>query len=175
MHTEDGWCEVPTLARAARARLRSQVCLNPQLVAGTDAGPLPVRGVTGVVGDPLNAHRVYVSYSGFDSLGTGRGHVFHTPDGGQTWTDISANLPDVAVNTLLIDPDSVGSATPVLYAGTDVGVYRATVTDAPTWQVFGSGLPPVIVNRIVYNPTTRQLVAATYGRGIWVISSRFSK
>jgi photosystem II stability/assembly factor-like uncharacterized protein len=146
-------------------------------IAGTQAGPLPVRAVNEVIVDPLNALSVYVSYSGFNSGGSGNGHIFHSPDGGQTWNDISGNLPDVPVNTLLIDPDTVASGTArVMYAGTDIGVFRATLGGAsPQWEAFGSGLPPVVVTRLAYNPTTRQLLAATYGRGIWAISSRFAK
>jgi len=145
-------------------------------VAGLQAGPLPVRAVNEVLVDPLSALSVYVSYSGFNSGGSGTGHVFHSADGGQTWTDISANLPDVPVNTLLIDPDSVGSSSPrVLHAGTDIGVFRATLDGSPQWEPFGTGLPPVVVNRLAYNRTTRQLLAATYGRGAWAISSRFNQ
>ncbi len=145
-------------------------------VAGAQAGPLPVRAVNEVIVDPLNALSVYVSYSGFNSGGSGNGHIFHSADGGQTWTDISGNLPDVPVNALMIDPDSTGSGSPrVLYAGTDIGVYRATLSGTPQWDVFGTGLPPVVVTRLTYNRTTRQLLAATYGRGIWAISSRFSR
>jgi hypothetical protein len=48
--------------------------------------------------------------------------------------------------------------------------------EAPfTWQPFGTGLPPVVVNRLAYNATTRQLLAATYGRGMWAISNRFNR
>ena len=147
-----------------------------QSVAGPNAGPLPVRAVNEVIVDPLDAKTAYVSYSGFDSGGSGRGHVFRTTDAGKTWVDLSANLPDVPVNTLLIDPDSAGPTSPrVLYAGTDVGVFRITLDGAGTWQPFGTGLPPVVVNRLAYNASTRQLLAATYGRGMWVISPRFSR
>ena len=80
------------------------------------------------------------------------------------------------VNSLLIDPDSVGVGTDrILYAGTDVGVFRVTLDGSTNWQTFGVGLPPVVVNRLAYNATTRQLLAATYGRGIWAISNRFSR
>jgi hypothetical protein len=41
--------------------------------------------------------------------------------------------------------------------------------------LFGTVLPPVVVTRLTYTRTTRQLLAATYGRGIWAISSRFNK
>ena len=142
-------------------------------LAGTQAGPLPVRAVNEVIVDPLNAQSVFVSYSGFNSGGSGVGHVFHSPDGGQTWIDISGNLPDVPVNTLMIDPES--SSPRVLYAGTDIGVFRATLGGTPQWEAFGTGMPPVVVTRLTYNRTTRQLLAATYGRGIWAISSRFAR
>jgi photosystem II stability/assembly factor-like uncharacterized protein len=145
-----------------------------QSVAGPNAGPLPVRAVNDIVVDPLDARRAYVAFSGFDSGGSGTGHVFRTTDAGRTWQDVTAGLPDVPVNTLLVDPDSVGSSTPrVLYAGTDIGVYRLTFDSGGAWEPFGSGLPAVVVNRLAYNRTTRQLLAATYGRGIWAISSRF--
>jgi photosystem II stability/assembly factor-like uncharacterized protein len=145
-------------------------------IAGTDAGPLPVRAVNDIVVDPQSPQVAYVSYSGFDETGSGRGHVFRTTNGGQSWQDISGNLPDVPVNSLLIDPDSTGAgAARVLFAGTDVGVFRVTLDGTANWTPFGTGLPPVVVNRLAYNATTRQLLAATYGRGIWAISSRFSR
>ncbi len=145
-------------------------------IAGPEAGPLPVRAVNEIVVDPRDANIAYVSYSGFDEAGSGRGHVFRTTNGGQSWQDLTGNLPDVPVNSLLIDPDSVGiGPNRVLYAGTDIGVFRVTLDGGTNWQSFGSGLPPVVVNRLAYNATTRQLLAATYGRGIWAISSRFSR
>jgi photosystem II stability/assembly factor-like uncharacterized protein len=145
-------------------------------IAGTEAGPLPVRAVNDIVVDPRSPQIAYVSYSGFDENGSGRGHVFRTTDGGQSWQDISGNLPDVPVNSLLIDPDSTSpGAARVLFAGTDVGVFRVTLDGGANWTPFGSGLPPVVVNRLAYNATTRQLLAATYGRGIWAISSRFTR
>ena len=157
-------------------RLSTDRGLTWRSVAGTQAGPLPVRAVNEVIVDPLDAQSLYVSYSGFNSGGSGTGHVFHSPDGGQSWNDISGNLPDVPVNALLIDPDSAVSGAPrVMFAGTDIGVFRATLNGTPQWELFGTGLPPVVVTRLAYNRTTRQLLAATYGRGIWAMSSRFSR
>ncbi len=156
-------------------RLTTDRGLTWASVAGIEAGPLPVRAVTDLVVDPLSAQTVYAAYSGFDSGGSGRGHVFRSSDAGRTWVDITGNLPDVPVNTLLIDPDSVGSGPRVLYAGTDIGVFRVTLDGTTNWQPFGTGLPPVVVNRLAYNATTRQLLAATYGRGIWAISGGFSR
>lgn len=144
-------------------------------IAGPNAGPLPVRNVNDIVVDPLDSRIAYVAYSGFDSGGSGRGHFFRTTNAGQTWQDLTGSLPDLPVNTILIDPDSVSSASSsrVVYIGTDIGVFRSTLDG--NWQPFGSGLPPVVVNRLAYNATTHQLLAATYGRGVWAISSRFTR
>jgi hypothetical protein len=43
------------------------------------------------------------------------------------------------------------------------------------WQRFGDGLPPVIVTRLAYNAAGQQLLAATYGRGAFAISTRFAR
>jgi photosystem II stability/assembly factor-like uncharacterized protein len=146
-------------------------------VAGPMAGPLPVRNVTEVVVDPLDSRVAYVAYSGFNSNGSGNGHLFRTIDGGQSWQDLTGNLPDVPVNTILIDPDSATSSSSmrVLYVGTDIGVFKSTLDGGRRWQTFGAGLPSIVVNRLAYNATTHQLLAATYGRGIWAISSRFAR
>jgi photosystem II stability/assembly factor-like uncharacterized protein len=144
--------------------------------AGTSVAPLPVRPVTHIQVDPANPSIAYATYSGFASAGQGAGHVFKTADGGQSWTDISGALPDVPANTVLIDPDSAtGSAARTIYVGTDIGIYKLVDTSPANWQTFGNGMPFVPVTDIIYNSTTRQLVAATYGRGVWTISTRFSR
>jgi hypothetical protein len=114
---------------------------------------------------------LYVVFGGYDASGAGRGHVFRTSDGGDTWRDLSGDLPDVNVNALLIDPDAKPR---VVYIGTDLGVLRATDDgSALAWQTYSAGLPPVVVTRFAYNAATRTLLAATYGRGVWAIGSAF--
>jgi len=137
-------------------------------VAGAKAGPLPVRPITEIAVDRSDARTAYVAYGGFDTAGTGRGHVFRTSDGGDTWRDLSGNLPDINVSALLIDPD----ATPrVVYAGTDFGVFRSTDDGSGRWETYNTGLPPVVVTRFAYNAATRTLLAATYGRGVWAMAN----
>lgn len=144
--------------------------------AGTTVSPLPVRPVTDIQVDPVNPLIAYATYSGFNSAGQGSGHVFKTSDGGQIWTDISGALPDLPANTVLIDPETATGGSPrMIYVGTDIGIYRLQDVSPTTWQTFGNGMPFVPVTDLTYNATTRQLIAATYGRGIWTISSRFSR
>ena len=59
--------------------------------------------------------------------------------------------------------------------GTDIGVYRMTDDGSSTWQPFATGMPLVPVTRLAYNTNTHALLAATYGRGVWTISSRFTR
>lgn len=145
-------------------------------VAGTGVAPLPVRPVTDIHIDPRDPLVAYATYSGFNSAGQGTGHVFRTTDGGTSWTDVSGALPDLPANTVLIDPDSGTSGQPrVVYVGTDIGIYRLADASGSAWETFGNGMPFVPVTDLIYNATTRQFVAATYGRGIWTISSRFTR
>jgi len=140
-------------------------------VADPGASPLPVRTITEIVVDPADPATVYVVYAGFDASGAGRGHIYKTADAGATWTNLSANLPDISANALLLDPDTRPR---VLYLGTDAGVLRMTDDGRGSWEAYSNGLPPVVVTRFAYNKSTRTLLAATYGRGVWAISDRFA-
>lgn len=102
-------------------------------------------------------------------------HVWQTSNGGASWTDFTANLPDAPVNSLLVDAGS-NPASGTLYAGTDVGVF-ATSTSLANWTEVGptpgsgqSGyLPNVAVTALRMSNTgsDKLLRASTYGRGIW--------
>ena len=125
--------------------------------------PLPNRYVSDIALDAANPRRAVVAFSGFSvSTPDTPGHVFVTTDQGASWTDISGDLPDIPVNSVWIDPLVPAS----YYAGTDIGVLR-TNDGGASWAPAGTGLPraPVLVLR--YQSSTRALVAATHGRGVW--------
>jgi photosystem II stability/assembly factor-like uncharacterized protein len=100
----------------------------------------------------------------------GGGHVFMTTNGGQIWTDISGDLPDlpaysIAVNTAF-SPETI-------YVGNDGGVFSSTDLGAH-WVQFQSGLPNAQVIDLALTPgstpgTPSLLAAATHGRGVWEI------
>ncbi len=118
---------------------------------------LPLAGVTHISADPGSRMKAYATLSGF-----GNGHVFVTSDGGQTWVDISANLPDISANDLVIDPDIAGT----LYVATDAGVFW-TNNYGGVWSAIGAGLPQAAVLSLGMEHTTRTLRAATHGRSVW--------
>jgi hypothetical protein len=132
-------------------------------------GTVPNRYLSGFAIDPNNADHVYLTVNGFsrhwtEGPGAGVGHVFESTDGGTTWSDISANLPDVPTDSAVV---TAGGG---LAVATDLGVvYRAP--GRTKWQRVGS-LPAVAVLQLKLSPNGKTLYAATHGRGIYTIKVR---
>jgi photosystem II stability/assembly factor-like uncharacterized protein len=122
---------------------------------------LPFRWVTRVAVDPTNESIAYVTFSGL-KWNSPQPHVFRTADMGATWEDISGNLPDAPVNTIVVDP----LYTNFLYIGTDVSAYYSA-DGGQSWQSFGASLPMVSVYDLFVHPTERILVAGTHGRSMY--------
>jgi photosystem II stability/assembly factor-like uncharacterized protein len=101
------------------------------------------------------------------SDGFGGAHILHSLDGGLSWSDIGAGLPNLPVQSVVLDPRSVPAA---IYVGTDAGV-RASFDVGSTWGPLGIGLPNAQVTDLQLNVTTGILAAATHGRGVWVLVS----
>ena len=106
---------------------------------------LPVRWVTHVEVDPRNSLDAYVTLSGYryhDDMS----HVYHTVNGGNSWTDIGGNLPDVPVNYIVVD-----TTYQTLYLATDIGVFYAHL-GSTIWNLLGTGLPlsPITDLRLHY-------------------------
>ncbi|MBN1274025.1 MAG: hypothetical protein JXB26_17315 [Candidatus Aminicenantes bacterium] len=108
---------------------------------------------------------VYLSLNGYrdDDFSI---YLFKSTDCGTTWSDISGNIPGAPVNVVREDPKN----SKVLYVGTDLGVYAST-DGGSTWNVLGGNLPTTFVHDLVIHPRDNDLVAATHGRGIWVLKS----
>lgn len=124
---------------------------------------LPFRWVTRVAVDPNDEMIAYVTFSGL-KWNSPQPHVFRTTDMGSSWEDISSNLPDAPVNTIVVDPSFPDN----LYVGTDVGAYHST--DAgQSWAPLGQGMPTVSVYDLFIHPTLRQMVAGTHGRSMYKI------
>ncbi|MEA2609029.1 MAG: hypothetical protein QOJ75_1272, partial [Chloroflexota bacterium] len=131
-----------------------------------DRTPLPARPVASIAVDRSNSRIAYLAYSGFNRATPGMpGHVFKTTDAGEHWTNISTNLPDAPVNSILLDP----SYPSTLYAGTDVGP-MVTYNGGSSWERLGTGHPNVNVWQLALDTTNRLLRSGTHGRGAWSMS-----
>jgi photosystem II stability/assembly factor-like uncharacterized protein len=140
-------------------------CDNALVSSGTASftnigAGLPNLYITGIVVDPDNSSRVFVTLSGFeDSL-----KVFFSYDAGESWNNISGDLPNVPVNCIAFDNNS--PASDALYIGTDIGVFYRDL-DLGDWIYYSNFMPAVIVNDLYINPTNSTITAGTYGRGLW--------
>ncbi len=97
------------------------------------------------------------------------GGVFKTNDGGQTWTDISAGLPDNRFEVLVFNKQYTAGSE--IYLGT-YGGGSYVKRDDENWVPYMTGLTssPVMDMEIYYdtiNPNNSKIRAGTYGRGLW--------
>ena len=90
-------------------------------------------------------------------------YIYRTHDGGATWTNVTAGIPEGAyVNSVKEDPQSKG----LLYAATELRVY-VSFNDGASWQPLENNMPVTSVRDIVVHGD--DLDVATHGRGFWVM------
>ena len=126
---------------------------------------LPNRPVATFAVDRSNYRVAYMGSNGFNAATPKTpGHVFKTTDGGKSWANVSGNLPDAPVNSLVLDPSFPNT----LYAGTDVGAF-VTYDGGATWGRMGSGFPNVAVWQLDLDPGARTVAAGTHGRSAFTM------
>jgi hypothetical protein len=122
-----------------------------------NAGPLPDRFCTRIVIDPTDDNVVYVCFGGYS-----RDNVWKTTNGGVTWVNLGAALPEAPVRTLAIHPDR----SDFVYIGTEVGVF-ASENGGVDWSPTNEGPTTCSVDELFWMGKT--LVCATHGRGMFQI------
>jgi photosystem II stability/assembly factor-like uncharacterized protein len=92
--------------------------------------------------------------------------IFSSADGGNTWTNISGELPNTPLHWVTVDPIDPN----FIFVSGDTGIYVAMDggVEGEEWRRLGSGLPNVPVMQTQIS-RTRKLIAATYGRGVWAL------
>ena len=155
-HRLDGWrgpCNLDSFARGVATNYGGtwhQLTLPAEF---------PRRYISNVVIDPNDADGLtaYAVFNGFsrrwnEGPGAGIGHLWRTTDGGATWTDVSAGLPDVPANDVLL----VGTR---IVVATDLGVVVSS-NGGTTWSRLGGNLPYTTTLDVHLGPDDR-IYAAT--------------
>ncbi len=93
-------------------------------------------------------------------------YIWKSIDFGETWEDITGNIPLGPVNVIREDPVDRN----ILYVATDIGVY-VTQDGGKTWNVLGGNLPSVYALDLIIHPRDNIVVIATHGRGMWAIDA----
>ncbi|WP_353777036.1 T9SS type A sorting domain-containing protein [Winogradskyella sp. 3972H.M.0a.05] len=91
--------------------------------------------------------------------------VWASTDGGNNWTNIEGNLPDIPVQCILQNP----LIPEELIIGTDLGVWATPdYTDPnPTWVQAYNGMSDVTVVDLDLRASDNTILAATHGRGMF--------
>ncbi len=113
---------------------------------------------------PHDPTKAYIAVAGY-KMNDFTPAIYKTENYGRSWRKIVDGLPaDTFVRVVREDPERAG----LLYAGTEAGMF-VSFDDGGNWQPLQLNLPPVPVTDL----TLRQgdLVAATQGRGFWVLDN----
>lgn len=119
---------------------------------------LPDRMPTDIHVDASDHDIVYVTYGGF-----GTPHLYRSTDGGDTWTDLGQDLPDIPGWAVVTDPLYPEH----IYYGNEFGVY-VSIDGGLSWQEFNEGLGDgVFAMDLKISMSNRKLRVATHGNGIF--------
>jgi hypothetical protein len=111
---------------------------------------------------PLNSETAYVIATAFPDS---HPYIYRTRDAGQTWQKVVTGLPEKGIARVVReDPARPGLA----YAGTETGVH-VSFDGGDHWQPLSMNLPTVSVRDLKVHG--KDLVAATYGRGLWSLDN----
>ncbi|MDX8340559.1 hypothetical protein SLH46_15270 [Draconibacterium sp. IB214405] len=127
-------------------------------------GAVPQRWVSRIVASKYELGTVYMTQTGRrdDDFQV---YVWKSTDFGETWKDISGNIPVGPVNVIREDPFNPD----ILYLGTDASVYISK-DKGSSWDVLGD-LPFAYVHDLQVHPRDNMLIIATHGRGIFVMDA----
>jgi photosystem II stability/assembly factor-like uncharacterized protein len=128
------------------------------------SGAVPQKFVSRIIASKYDIGTVYMTQTGRrdDDFQV---YIWKSINFGDTWQDISGNIPIGPVNTIREDPVSPD----ILYAGTDGGVF-VTKDGGKRWDTLGT-LPFSYVHDLSIHPRDNMIIIATHGRGIWVLDA----
>jgi photosystem II stability/assembly factor-like uncharacterized protein len=113
---------------------------------------------------PFDAGKAYVAFDAH-MLDNRKPYVYKTADYGQSWTPITEGLPkDSPAIVVREDPSQKG----LLVLGTDTGLFYSQ-NDGGNWEALKADFPTVPVYDLTFVKSSRDLVVATHGRGIFVL------
>ena len=177
---DDGIPYYPTIAAVAESPMTEGI-----LYAGTDDGRFHVSldggsswddvtaafpglpggaWVSGIEPSSHVAERVYVVWNNYRNDDYAN-YLYASDDHGQSWTDITGDLPaDRVLRTVREDLRNPS----VLFLGAEIGLYYS-YDRGGRWTEIRSGMPTLPFNDLVIHPRDNDLVLGTHGRGVWIV------
>ncbi len=121
---------------------------------------LPNYSITDIAFNPLNDDNIFVTFNRHQDDGK---KIFSTQDGGLSWSNITYNLNDMPLITVVVD--HLGN----IYVGGEIGVYTMPI-NGTNWELYNQNLPNVTIKELEVVKATNTIRAATWGRGLWEFS-----
>jgi hypothetical protein len=143
------------------AAVGSSACWHVAALKG-----MPVRQIQALAINPSDVRDVYIatgiaSVVRYDFGGVSAPRILLSTDAGETVKDISGNLPRGNYWDVKVFGKRV-------YVAGDFGVFSAPLT-GKTWARVGNGMPVTRVFGLSISGDRTELVASTYGLGVWTI------
>jgi photosystem II stability/assembly factor-like uncharacterized protein len=119
----------------------------------------------------INAIAFHPSDDNTIYVGAPSGGIWKTIDGGDTWTNISGNIPTLGVSAIVVHPANPD----IIYIGTGdrdagnapgIGVYMTT-DGGTTWAQSGTGMPDVTVGKMIMHPSDPNTILAATSGGVY--------
>ncbi len=124
---------------------------------------LPNNYVSALATSHLDANRIFVAFSAYkDPSPSNEPLLYRSNDRGISWEAINGDLPDLAINDVLLFP---GQNDQAIFVATDGGVY-GTLDGGITWNRIGGNMPYFPIYDLDFNLANNELIAATFSHSI---------
>lgn len=120
--------------------------------------------INDVKADLFDASTVYVALDNH-KYGDYKPYLVKSTDKGQSWTDISGELPDKHLVWRLVQDHEDKD---LLFAGTEFGLF-VTVNGGENWIELNGGIPTISFKDLAIQRRENDLVAASFGRGFFIL------
>lgn len=127
-------------------------------------GVPPLTYVSRVVASRYEEGTAYVTFDGHRNDDF-KPYVFMTTDYGESWRNISSNLPLGGTVNVIREHHRNPN---LLFVGTERGAYFS-IDKGKKWVRFKGNLPIVPVDDIAIHPRENDLIFGTHGRSIWIL------
>lgn len=98
--------------------------------------------------------------------GSDRSKIMKTANGGDTWTDVTKNLPDRYAMDIAFDPDNQNRVF-VAFSGFGTSHLFTTESGGVLWRDIGTGLPDVPANAVIVDPDYPQIIYVGNDLGVF--------
>ena len=133
-----------------------------------EVGSLPGVPATAFVNDlRADLHDADTVYVALDNhkYGDFSPYLLVSRNRGRSWTPITDGIPDRHLVWRLVQDHERAS---LMFAATEFGVFM-TLNEGEHWEKFSAGIPPIAIRDITIQRRENDLVAASFGRGFFVL------